>query len=186
MLQTKHSLYVLSSIARPVHSIVELPDGLPTTLAIYNTEGQEFPIDATVQEINANDDGAAPLAVSSFSGQRPVYVEGNGAVKSFNFGPDVEEVEVLLTTQLRNMKAYVEILRGPNDDNEIINVETDNASVHRKCPRLCGVSLAHCPNFSSAPTRIIGNLKRSTPRSSARTDSTVSVIDYARPSCTLL
>ena len=154
MLQTKHSLYVLSSIARPVHSIVELPDGLPTTLAIYNTEGQEFPIDATVQEINANDDGAAPLAVSSFSGQRPVYVEGNGAVKSFNFGPDVEEVEVLLTTQLRNMKAYVEILRGPNDDNEIINVETDNASVHRECPHLC-VYLAHCSNSFSAPTRII-------------------------------
>ena len=111
-----------------VHAIVELPDGLPTTLAVYNTEGQEFPVDATVQEIH--DGGDVPLAVASFSGQAPVYVEGNGAVKSFNFGPDVDEVEVLLTTSLRNMRAYVEILRGPNDDNEIINVETDDASAH--------------------------------------------------------
>ena len=27
-------------------------------------------------------------------------------------------------------KAYIEILRGPNDDNEIIEVETDNANMH--------------------------------------------------------
>jgi len=125
---TKFTVECEDASENVVHAIVELPDGLPTTLAVYNTEGQEFPVDATVQAVH--DGGAAPLAVASFSGQRPVYVEGNGAVKSFNFGPDIEEVEVLLTTSLRNMKAYIEILRGPNDDNEIVNVETDNASVH--------------------------------------------------------
>jgi len=39
-------------------------------------------------------------------------------------------VEVLLTSQMRNMKAYIEILHGPNDDDEVIEVETDNANVH--------------------------------------------------------
>ncbi|EJK70762.1 hypothetical protein THAOC_07852, partial [Thalassiosira oceanica] len=33
-------------------SIVELSDGLPTKLAAYDAEGQEFPIGATVQEIH--------------------------------------------------------------------------------------------------------------------------------------
>ncbi|EJK59096.1 hypothetical protein THAOC_20724, partial [Thalassiosira oceanica] len=109
-------------------SIVELRDGLPTMLTAYNAEGQEFPFDATVQEIH--DGGAKPLAVASLPGlMRPVYVEEDEAVKSFN--PDVEEAKVLITTRLRNIKAYIEILRDPNDDKEIVNVETDDASVVR-------------------------------------------------------
>lgn len=28
------------------------------------------------------------------------------------------------------MKAYIEILKGPNDDNEIIEVDADNANLH--------------------------------------------------------
>ena len=43
-------------------------------------------------------------ALASFQGQRPQYIEGGKAVKSYNFHESVESVEVLLTTNLRNMK----------------------------------------------------------------------------------
>ncbi|EJK68123.1 hypothetical protein THAOC_10730, partial [Thalassiosira oceanica] len=80
-----------------------------------------------MQEID--DSGVEPLAVAFLPGLRPVYVEEDEAVKSFN--PDVEEAKVLITARLRNIKAYIEILRDPNDDTEIVNVETDDASVVR-------------------------------------------------------
>jgi len=51
-------------------------------------------------------------------------------ISTFHLAQDVDSAEVLLTTQTRNMKAYIEILRGPNDDNEIIEVDTDNAYLH--------------------------------------------------------
>ena len=105
------------------HSIVELRDGLPTKLVVYDAEGQEFPYDATVLEIH--DDGAKLLSATSLM---PFYVEEDGAVKPFNFGTDVEEVEDPNPTRLCNMKAYINIPSGPNDDNEIANIETDDAS----------------------------------------------------------
>ncbi|EJK53078.1 hypothetical protein THAOC_27551, partial [Thalassiosira oceanica] len=115
-------------------SIVELRDGLPTTLAAYDAEGQEFPIGATVQKIH--DGGAKSLSVTPLLGLMPFYVEEDGVVKLFNFGTDVEEAEDPNPTRLRYMKAYINILSGPNDNNkidnnEITNIETDDASVVR-------------------------------------------------------
>ena len=82
-----------------VHSIIELPEGHPTTLAVYNTEGQEFPLDVSVQDRSHVDS-----AESIFSGQSSQYIEGNKAVKSYTFGYGVESVHVLLKTNTRNMK----------------------------------------------------------------------------------
>ncbi|EJK44568.1 hypothetical protein THAOC_36882, partial [Thalassiosira oceanica] len=110
------------------HSIVELRDGLPTTFKAYDAEGQEFPLDPTVLEIY--DGGAKLLSATSLM---PFYVdvEEDGAVKPFNFGTDVEEAEDPNPTRLRYVKAYIHILSGPNDNNEIDNIETDDASVVR-------------------------------------------------------
>ena len=69
-------------------------------------------------------------ALDSFAGWTPILVQGDGTVKSFNLAHDIDSVEILLTSQTRNMKAYIEILKGPNDDNEIIEVDTDNAYLH--------------------------------------------------------
>jgi len=95
------------------------------TVAVYNTEGQEFPMEVSVVDM-----GNVGSALTAFQGLIPQYIEGGKAVKSYNFGHGVESVEVLLKTNMRNMKAYIEILQGPNEDNEIIEVETDNANMH--------------------------------------------------------
>lgn len=109
-----------------VHSIIELPPGgYPVTIAVYNTEGQEFPMEVSVED---SFNRYSPL--DSFHGWTPILIQGDGTVKSFNLADDVDNVEILLTTHTRNMKAYIEILHGPNDDNEIIEVDTDNATLH--------------------------------------------------------
>jgi hypothetical protein len=108
-----------------VHSIIELPPGYPATIAVYNTEGQEFPMEVSVED---SFNRYSPL--DSFQGWTPILVQGDGTVKSFNLADDVDNVEILLTTHTRNMKAYIEILHGPNDDNEIIEIDTDNANLH--------------------------------------------------------
>ena len=108
-----------------VHSIIELPEGHPVTVAVYNTEGQEFPMDVSVLDMSNVESPA-----STFPVEQAQYIEGNKSVKSYTFGYGVESVEILLQTKTRNMKAMIEILQGPKDDNEIIEVETDNASLH--------------------------------------------------------
>ena len=105
------------------HSIVELRDGLPTTFKAYDAEGQESPVDASVLEIHGG--GAKLLSATSLM---PFYVEEDGVAKPFNFGTDVEEVEDPNPTSLCNMKAYINVLRSLNDNNEIANIETDNTS----------------------------------------------------------
>lgn len=58
-------------------------------------------MDVTVVEMP---DNGVESAFASFEGQRPQYIEGGKAVKSYTFGFGVESVEVLLTTKMRNMK----------------------------------------------------------------------------------
>ena len=138
------------------HSIVELRDGLriPTTFKAYGSEGQEFSIDATMQEIY--DGGAKLLSATSLM---PFYVEEDGAVKLFNFGPDVKEVKVLLTTRLRYIKAYINILSGPNGNNEIASIETDDASAVR-CEETADMAVPEGEHGSvSVDDRPHGNLK---------------------------
>ena len=122
---TKFTVEVEDGSENIVHSLIELPPGYPVTIAVYNTENQEFPMEVSVTDANC-----APAIDYFADNTTPILVQGDGTVKSFNLADDIDSVELLLITQTRNMKAYIEILKGPNDDNEIIEVDTDNAHLH--------------------------------------------------------
>lgn len=106
-----------------VHSVFEVPENTPVTIAIYNTENVQFPLEASVS------DTGLESAIDSFEGEQSEHIQG-GRIKSYTFGEEIESVEVLLVTKHRNLKAMLEILQGPNDDNEIIEVETEDGRVH--------------------------------------------------------
>ncbi|EED86411.1 predicted protein [Thalassiosira pseudonana CCMP1335] len=106
-----------------VHSVFEVPENTPVTIAIYNTENVQFPLEVSVS------DTGLESAIDSFEGEQSEHIQG-GRIKSFTFGEEIESVEVLLVTKHRNLKAMLEILQGPNDDNEIIEVETEDGRVH--------------------------------------------------------
>lgn len=99
-----------------MHAIVETPKH-PNTVAVFNTEGGEFPFEATVV---SSDRGSACNFLSS---EKADLVQG-GKISSWSFGPEVESVHVLIKTDKRDMKAFLEIISGPNDDNTIVEIDS--------------------------------------------------------------
>lgn len=99
----------------PFHTLIETPRQT-TTIAVFNDEGGEFPIEASVASAGLG------TAYESLAGVAPELVQG-GKVTSHTFGPEVACVHVLLMTEQRDMKALIENLSGPNDDNQIIEVD---------------------------------------------------------------
>jgi len=99
----------------PVHVILETPKH-PKTIAVFNTESQDFPFEASVAPTGLG------VAYDSLADSQPDVVQG-GKVTSYIFGPEVESIQVLLKTDKRNMKAIIEIIQGPNDDNQTFELE---------------------------------------------------------------
>merc|ERR1711871_1157640 len=61
------------------------------------------------------------MGYESLKGEESVLVQGN-ALKSFEFGSEVESVVVLLKTEQRNMKAKIELTQGPNQVKQIFEL----------------------------------------------------------------
>lgn len=123
---TKFRIYTEDGESRPVDAIIETPKH-PKTVAVYNTGSLEFPFDATVANT-----GLAK-AYESLADVDGALVQG-GQITSYTFPPEVESVQVLLKTNERNMKALIELTRGPNQVKQFIEVY---ASVGYKNPFYC-------------------------------------------------
>ena len=64
-------------------------------------------------------------AIQQSGGIPSVTVQG-GAIRSFPFGPEVESVEVILSTEGRNLQARIELLQGPDNVKQSIDLEEDD------------------------------------------------------------
>jgi len=140
----------IDSNGRPVESLVELwigPDWTPMKVKAYTEDGMMRPIQtligtrnkAAAIDINNTGPGDFPLnaaacyAVPSMVNQRADlltanqgrYIEG-GAVHSVNFDATVDQVQVLLYTDTRQLNAQVELLNGPNNFKQKYEVFTNN------------------------------------------------------------
>lgn len=114
---TKFTVYCEDGRDTPFHAIVETPKH-PKTLAVFNTETQDFPIEVSVVDPGLGN------AAESLANETPQLVQG-GKIAAWTFGPEVESIQILLKTDdlgKRNMKAMIEITSGPNDDNQEINL----------------------------------------------------------------
>jgi hypothetical protein len=127
---------VMKSEGRPVNADIELwigPDWTPYKLKAYSEDGQMRPVKALVGtrnkggmvEVRNTGGSAFPLSAACAYAKPPLsgvrseipetsnsrYVEG-GAVYVVPFGPEAEQVQVLLTTDTRQLNAKVELLNG--------------------------------------------------------------------------
>jgi hypothetical protein len=100
---------------RPFSGVLMTPRG-PNTLALRNTGPMEFPMSAVVSttEVGAFDD----LMTSA---ETPRTIQG-GALRTYPFDSFVESVQVLLQTDGRPLNARVELLQGPNNNKQVIDV----------------------------------------------------------------
>ncbi|KAL3760386.1 hypothetical protein ACHAWU_006178 [Discostella pseudostelligera] len=140
----------IDSNGRPVESLIELwigPDWTPMKVKAYTEDGMMRPVQSLIgtrnkaAAIDINNTGpgdfplnaAAAYASPSMVAQRADlltanqgrYIEG-GAVHSVNFDASVNQVQVLLYTDTRQLNAQVELLNGPNNFKQKYEVFTNN------------------------------------------------------------
>jgi hypothetical protein len=114
----KMRAYVEDGSIRPFHCIVETPRG-PNTIAIRNIGQLEFPLAANVMSMPANNNMAEMARLPSTT------IQG-GALKTYPFDPRVNSVQVLLRTDGRPLNARIELLQGPNNNKQVVELYTED------------------------------------------------------------
>jgi len=113
----KMRVYVENGQLRPFSAVIETPRG-PNTVAIRNIGQIEFPIAANVVA-DAVDMPSADCM------QAATTVQG-GALRTYPFDPSVDSVQVLLRTDGRPLNARIELLQGPNNNKQVIELYTED------------------------------------------------------------
>merc|ERR1719149_567298 len=113
----KMRVYVENGKLRPFSAVVETPRG-PNTVAIRNIGQIEFPIAADV--LAENVDRPSPDCLASSA-----TIQG-GALRTYPFDPSVDSVQVLLRTDGRPLNARIELLQGPNNNKQVIELYTED------------------------------------------------------------
>jgi len=113
----KMRVYVENGEVRPFSTVIDTPRG-PNTVAIRNIGQIEFPIAATVDAQYVAAPSAACMADSK-------TVQG-GALRTYAFDPSVDSVQVLLTTDGRPLNARIELLQGPNNNKQVVELYTED------------------------------------------------------------
>jgi hypothetical protein len=122
-------VYIEDGDLRPFNAIIETP-GDQNSIAIRNTGQLEFPMAATLEaDLDYTQRHGSPgleeiterLAYSS----RPVTVQG-GAVRTYPFDPQVSSVQIMLRTDGRPLNARIEMLQGPNNNKQVIDLYVED------------------------------------------------------------
>jgi hypothetical protein len=123
----KMAVYIEDGDLRPFSAVIETPRG-HNAIAIRNTGALEFPLAACV-DADDNSGSARLVDVTQALSQnsRPETIQG-GAIKTYSFAPTVSSVQVLLITDGRPLNARIELLQGPNNNKQVIEVYTEDGN----------------------------------------------------------
>ena len=113
----KMRVYVENGLLRPFSAVIETPRG-PNTVAIRNIGQIEFPIAANV--VADVVDAPSPDCIDASA-----TIQG-GALRTYPFDPTVDSVQVLLQTDGRPLNARIELLQGPNNNKQVIELYTED------------------------------------------------------------
>jgi len=120
----KMRIYVEDGAARPFSAVIETPRG-PNTVQIRNTGQLEFPLDAHVLAEDGSAPSPLPAAKANDLQSAPLTIQG-GALRTYPFDPSVESVAVLLKTDGRPLRSRIELLQGPNNNKQVVEVYTED------------------------------------------------------------
>jgi len=118
----KMEVYNENGNLRPFSAIVETPRA-GNAMAVYNTGQIEFPLSACV-EADVND-GLGAITKTLASGGVPKTMQG-GSVYTKPFEPAVSSVQCQLRTDGRPLTARIELLQGPNNSKQVINLYSED------------------------------------------------------------
>jgi hypothetical protein len=120
----KMRIYIEDGSFRTFSSVLETPLS-PNTIAIRNTANLEFPLSASVASCHTD---YASYIVRESKRDSSHTIQG-GALRTYPFDIQVESVQVLLTTDGRPLNARIELLQGPNNNKQVIEVYTEDGNM---------------------------------------------------------
>ena len=113
----KMRVYIENGLLRPFNAVIDTPRG-PNTVAIRNIGQLEFPFTA---DVRANDVDLPSNECISMS----TTIQG-GALRTYPFDVLVDSVDVILKTDGRPLNARIELLQGPNNNKQVIELYTED------------------------------------------------------------
>jgi hypothetical protein len=142
----KIAVYTEDGESRPFSAFLATPFDGPTAIAVKNSANMEFPLQACVEgdlystsqddsnnNYFSNNNGAgygnrlAQVTLRRlYESARPRVVQGDGASYVISLEESVSRVQVLITTEERPLNARIELLQGPNNIKQVIEVTTED------------------------------------------------------------
>ena len=113
----KMRVYGEDGDVRPFTTTIETPRG-PNTVAIRNIGQIEFPIMASVTDM-----GVAMPSPACIEEAKTIQ---GGALRTYAFDPMVDRVEVFIKTDGRPLNARLELLQGPNNNKQVVELYTED------------------------------------------------------------
>jgi hypothetical protein len=120
----KMRVYVEDGFERPFSAVFETPRG-PNTVSIKNKGQLEFPLQAHVLAEDMRTTTTLPAARKNDLIGEAITIQG-GALRTYPFEPSVESVAILLATDGRPLNARVELLQGPNNNKQVVEIYTED------------------------------------------------------------
>jgi hypothetical protein len=115
---TKMRVYSEDGALRPISTVIETPDKGASTIAVYNKGQVEFPLAAYVVSNNVD------LPYADFD--RTSSIVQGGALKTWDFDPNVENIEIMVKTDGRPLNSRIEVLQGPNNQKTVITLYNED------------------------------------------------------------
>ena len=115
----KMRVYIEDGASRPFCCYIETPRG-PNTVSVRNIAQMEFPLQAYVSKTDATNAESNP-----FIGNDMHTIQG-GALRTYPFEPSVQSAKVVISTDGRPLNARVELLQGPNNNKQVVEVYTED------------------------------------------------------------
>jgi hypothetical protein len=116
----KMKVYLEDGGKRTFSAFIDTPRS-PNTIAIKNTGHLEFPLYACVgPDREVGDD-----CLAATNAGRPEVIQG-GALRTYPFDPTVNSVAVLIKTDGRPLNARIELLQGPNNNKQVLELYTED------------------------------------------------------------
>ena len=129
----KMAVYVEDGSIRPFNSLIETPGG-ENAVAIRNTASMEYPLYATVEAGHELATGAD--AHGRFSDLSNAAIVQGGSIKTYTFGFPVDSIQIMLKTDGRPMNARIELLQGPNNNKQVVDLYSENGTIR---PFYCAI-----------------------------------------------
>eukprot|EP00525_Craspedostauros_australis_P007940 CAMPEP_0198112176 /NCGR_PEP_ID=MMETSP1442-20131203/4051_1 /TAXON_ID= /ORGANISM="Craspedostauros australis, Strain CCMP3328" /LENGTH=328 /DNA_ID=CAMNT_0043768867 /DNA_START=81 /DNA_END=1067 /DNA_ORIENTATION=- len=118
----KMAVYIEDGELRPFNCAIATPRS-NNAIAIRNTGHLEFPMAACVEPDVGNAVGSVTKKLAALS--IPKTIQG-GAIQTYPFSPAVSSVQVMLKTDGRPLNARIELLQGPNNNKQVMEVYTED------------------------------------------------------------